>query len=109
MARSARWRPELSAIPLTSAAVEPAGVSFTGEDYHMKTPYTQGYNLTLQYQLTQNDTVQAGYVGNTVRHLGVYINPNSPSEILPPGLNSFNYSPYPDFQNGFTYTSFAGE
>ena len=29
-----------------------------GEDYHMKTPYTQGYNLTLQYQITQNDTVR---------------------------------------------------
>jgi hypothetical protein len=99
----------LSAIPLTPASVEPGGVSFTGEDYHMKMPYTQGYNFTLQYQLSANDTVQAGYVGNTVRHLGIYINPNSPSEILPPGLNSFDYSPYPDFPNGFTYSSFAGD
>ncbi len=99
----------LSAIPLTPAAVEPGGVSFLGEDYHMKTPYTQGYNLTLQYQLSANDTFQAGYVGNTVRHLGVYIPPNSPSQILPPGLNSFDYSPYPDFPNGFTYSSFAGD
>ena len=97
----------LSAIPLTSAAVQPGGVSFTGEDYHMKTPYTQGYNLTLQYQLSSNDTVQASYVGNTVRHLGVYNSPNSPGEILPPGLNEFDYSPYPNFQNGFTYSSFA--
>jgi hypothetical protein len=99
----------ISAIPLTSAAVEPAGVSFTGEDYHTKTPYTQGYNFTLQYQLSHNDTVQAGYVGNTVRHLGVYVNPNSPNQILPPGLNTFAYAPYPDFQNGFTYTSFSGD
>ncbi len=97
----------ISAIPLTSAAVQPGGVSFTGEDYHMKTPYTQGYNLTLQYQLSQNDTVQAGYVGNTVRHLGVYTNMNSPGEILPPGLNSYSYSPYPDFPNNFTDSSFA--
>ncbi len=99
----------LSAIPLTSAAAEPSGVGFLGEDYHVKTPYTQGYNLTLQYQITNNDTVQAGYVGNVVRHLGVYVNPNGPSEILPPGLNKFNYSPYPDFPNNFTYTSFAGD
>jgi hypothetical protein len=97
----------ISAIPLTPEAVQPGGVSFTGEDYHMKTPYTQGYNLTLQYQLSANDTVQAGYVGNTVRHLGVYIPANSPGQILPPGLNQFDYSPYPDFQNGFTYSSFA--
>jgi hypothetical protein len=99
----------ISAIPLTPAAVEPAGVSFTGEDYHLKTPYTMGYNFTLQYQLTRNDTVQAGYVGNGVRHLGVYTNGNSPSQILPPGLNVFNYTPYPDFQTGFTDTSFAGD
>jgi len=101
----------LSAIPLTPASVEPGGVSFTGEDFHTKTPYTQGYNLTLQYQLSPNDTVQAGYVGNTVRHLGVYVNGNSQREILPPGqgLNPFDYSSYPDFQNSFTDTSFSGD
>ena len=98
----------LSAIPLSPASVEPAGISFTGEDYHTKTPYTQGYNLTLQYQLTSNDTVQAGFVGNTVRHLGVYINGNGARQILPPGLNVYDYTAYPDFQNGFTDTSFAG-
>ena len=99
----------LSAIPLTPSAVEPAGVSLTGEDYHVKTPYTQGYNFTLQYSLSSSDTVSMGFVGNTVRHLGVYINPNSPGEILPPGLNTLNYSPYPDFAPYGTYSSFAGD
>jgi hypothetical protein len=99
----------LSGIPLTPSAVEPAGVSLTGEDYHVKTPYTQGYNFTLQYQLSHNDTVSLGYVGNTVRHLGVYLGPNVPSEILPPGLNTLNYSPYPNFEPGGTYSSFAGD
>jgi hypothetical protein len=96
-------------VPLTSAAASPAGVSFTGEDFHMKTPYTQGYNFTLQYGVTPNQTFQLGYVGNTVRHLGVYINANSPSELLPPGLNSFQYSPYPDFTTSTTNSSFAGD
>ena len=99
----------LTAIGLSPAAVEPGGVGFIGEDYHTKTPYTQGYNFTLQYQLTQNDSIQMGYVGNTVRHLAVYENPNSPREILPPGLNSYAYSPYPDFPTGQTYTSFAAD
>jgi hypothetical protein len=98
----------LNDIPLTSGAVEPGGVGFIGEDYKNKTPYTQGYNLTVQYQLTPNDTVEAGYVGNTVRHLAVYVNPNTPREILPPiGLDPLAFSPYPDF-SGQTYTSFAG-
>src|SRR5437016_11610570 len=74
----------------------------------MKTPYTLSYNLTLQYELSAGQTVQAAYVGNGVRHLGVYINPNSPNQILPPGLNSFQYAPYPDFPTGFTYSTFAG-
>jgi hypothetical protein len=99
----------LTGIPLTPAAVEPGGVSFLGEDFHVKTPYTQGYNLTLQYQLGSNDTLAAGYVGNTVRHLGSYINPNSPGLILPPGLDSYNYARFPDFQTNFTYTSFASD
>jgi hypothetical protein len=97
----------LTGIPLTPAAAEPGGVGLIGEDYHNKTPYTQGYNLTTQYQLTENDTVQVGYVGNTVRHLAVYVNPNTPREILPLGLSSLSFSPYPDF-SGATYTSFAG-
>ena len=96
----------LTAISLNSAQVEPGGVGFLGEDYHLKTPNTQGYNLTLQYQLATNDTLQVGYIGNTVHHLGSYVNPNTPREILPPGLNSLAYSPYPDF-SGMTYTSFG--
>jgi hypothetical protein len=99
----------LTGIPLTAASAEPSGISFTGEEFNYKTSYTQGYNLTLQYQLTPNQTVSAGFVGNTVRHLGLYINPNQPHEILPPGLNTFNYSPYPDFTTGDTYSSFAGD
>jgi hypothetical protein len=75
----------------------------------MKTPVTNGYNLTLQYEVTPNQTLQLGYVGNSVRHLGVYINPNGPSEILPNGLNSYAYSLLPDFENGITYSSFAGD
>jgi carboxypeptidase family protein/TonB-dependent receptor-like protein len=94
--------------PITSGSAEPAGAGLVGQDYHLKTPYTQSYNLTVQYQLSSSQTVQAAYVGNGVRHLGVYINPNSPSEIVPPGNNSFDFSPYPHFPTGFTYTSFAG-
>jgi hypothetical protein len=98
----------LTGIPLTSDAVEPGGVSFTGEDYHMPTPNTQGFNLTLQYALTNKDSVQASFVGNTVHHLGSYVNPNSPRKILPPGLDVTNYIPYPDFNPWITYTRFGG-
>jgi len=74
----------------------------------MPTPYTQGYNLTLQYALSANDTVQLGYVGNNVHHMGTYVNPNTPQEILPPGLSPLSYSPYPDFSSYMTYSTFSG-
>jgi hypothetical protein len=99
----------LTGIPLIPAAIEPGGVSFTGEDYHTQTPYTQGYNLTLQYAVSSNDTVQLGYVGNNVHHLGTYVNPNTPQEILPPGLNALSYSPYPNFSSYMVYSTFSGD
>jgi hypothetical protein len=95
-------------LPLTPAAVQPGAVSFTGEDYHVKTPYTQGYNLTVQSALGPNDTVQVGYVGNTVHHMGTYVNPNTPRQILPPGLDALSYSPYPDFSSYMVYSTFSG-
>lgn len=95
-------------LPLTPAAVQAGAVSFTGEDYHLKTPYTQGYNLTVQFALSPNDTVQLGYVGNTVHHMGTYVNPNTPREILPPGLDALSYSPYPDFSSYMVYSTFSG-
>jgi hypothetical protein len=82
----------LTGIPLSSGQAESGGVGFVGEDYHLHTPNTQGYNVTVQYQLASNDTIEVGYVGNTVHHLGSYVNPNTPQEILPHGLNSYAYS-----------------
>jgi hypothetical protein len=41
------------------------------------------------------------------RASGVYVNPNTPREMLPSGLNSYAYSPYSDF-SGVTVSSFAG-
>ncbi len=98
----------LTPIPIEPSAVEPAGVSFTGQQYHMSTPYTQGYNFTLQYQVTPNQTFQVGYVGNTVRHLGVYLPTNAPTVILPPNLSPQDYVPYQSFARGGTFTSMAG-
>ncbi|MBV9035687.1 MAG: TonB-dependent receptor [Acidobacteriaceae bacterium] len=98
----------LSGIPLRPDQVAAYGVSVQGEDYRIRTPYTQGYNFTIQFQVSQNQTVQLGYVGNTVRHLGVYINPNTPSQLVPPSFNSLDYSPYPNFAVYNNYTSFAG-
>ncbi len=98
----------LSGINLSPASVSPEGISFQGEDYRIHTPYTPAYNFAVQYQLASHDTVQVGFVGNTVRHLGVYVNQNSPQLILPPAANSQNFLPFPDFASYDNYTHFEG-
>ncbi len=35
---------------------------------HIKTPYTQSYNLTVERQITKNMVATVGYVGNNSRH-----------------------------------------
>ncbi len=96
----------LAHISLTPSQVSPSGVSVQGEDYHIRTPYNQNFNLSAQYQFSTNQTIQVAYVGNVTRHLGVYIAPNRPAQILRPGQNSLAFSPFPDFATGGNYTSF---
>ena len=93
----------ISTVP---SLVSASGVSVQGEDFKIRTPYNQNYNLSFQYQLSSNQSLTLGYVGNVTRHLGVYIAPNRPSQILTPGQNSLSFSPYPDFGTGGNYTTF---
>ena len=51
-------------------------------------------NFTLQYQFTDRDSIQAGYVATAGRHLDAFGVHNSPSVILPPGANQNNYRPF---------------
>jgi hypothetical protein len=83
-------------------------VRIVGEDYHIKTPYSQNYNTTVQYQIASNQYIQVGYVGNMVHHLGAYIQVNRQSIILPLGVNPTPYLPFPDLSPSSTFTTFAG-
>jgi len=83
---------------------------FTGIDPHVKTPYTIGYNLTIEHSFGKNMVANIGYVGNEARHLGVYVDINAPRALLNPGNPNFtsqNERPFPDF-GGTTYTSYSG-
>ena len=92
----------LSAVSFTPLNVPAAGLGFTGTDYKFRTPYTQEYNFTLQYLLSPNQSVSAGYVGTQGRHSQVHLGVNEPTEILVPGTSVQNYVQYPNFARGFT-------
>ncbi|HTZ60869.1 MAG TPA: TonB-dependent receptor [Acidobacteriaceae bacterium] len=98
----------LSGISLTPISVSGNGLQFRGVQFHYQTPYTQGFNLTLQYALTPQDSIQAGYVGSVGRHMEAFAGTNNPSQILPPGTPITPYLAYPDFANNSSYDITAG-
>jgi hypothetical protein len=98
----------LKGISLTPSNVSGNGLQFRGVQLHYQTPYTEGFNLTLQYALTPADSFQAGYVGSVGRHIEAFAGTNNPSQILPPGTPITPYLAFPDFANGASYDITAG-
>jgi hypothetical protein len=50
-------------------------------DLNIKTPYTQSYNLTAEYELSRNLVASLGFVGNLGRHLYTALSPNDGNGI----------------------------
>jgi hypothetical protein len=94
-------------VPVSPGAVTPSiGFNSIGRQFYYPTAYTQAANVSVQYQLTPNQSVQAAYVGTFGRHLQIAPGANWVSELLPPTTNFFNYIPFPDFAPEFTYATF---
>ena len=98
----------LSAVPLSPVAVDAQGLGLEGIQLNYKTPYVNEYNLFLQYQVTPNQTLQVGYVGNTSFHGETGPGLNLPSVILPIGANAQDYVPFKDFGRGGSYIATEG-
>jgi hypothetical protein len=99
----------MSGIPLDPALVSYSGLTFRGIQLNYQTPYTEGYNLFVQYQLTQHDSLEAGYVGSQARHLEASAGENNVTRLLPPGTPTTAYIPFPDFGAGSPYFATAGD
>jgi hypothetical protein len=82
------------------------GVGLEGIQYNYITPYMEGWNLTLQYELTPSMTAQVAYVGNGSHHQEVFPNSNNPENIVFPGATP-TY-PYPDMGHGASYDATEG-
>jgi hypothetical protein len=98
----------LAGVPLNPASVNASGLSLRGIQLNYKTPYVQSYNLTLQYQLTSADSIEAGYVASLSRHLESFVGANDQSVLLPLGYNPQKYVPFPDFARGSSYADTVG-
>ncbi len=93
----------------TSPAYNPKGSSFESFAVPWKTGYTQEWNFSLQYALTHNDSIQAAYIGNHSLNQINGFRVNNPGLILPPGTNTQNYVPFPDFGQGRDYVAPNGD
>jgi hypothetical protein len=64
-----------------------------------------GYNLTFQYEITPNDSFEAGYVASLGRHIELFAGTNNVTQLLPPSVDPQPYIPFPDFGRGATYAT----
>lgn len=79
------------------------GLNLYGRQYDFQTPYVQTENLTIQKEISRNNSVQVGYVGTQGRHLDNLGYTNSPTKILPPSVNPQPYVPFPSFARNSIY------
>lgn len=98
----------LLGVPLDPTVVQGNGLVLRGVQLHYQTPYTQGFNLIVQYQLTSNDSFDVGYVGSLARHLEAFVGANNTNKLLPPGTATTPYIAFPHFAQGASYDQTAG-
>lgn len=98
----------LASVPLDPVLVGGFGLVLRGIEFDYVTPYTQGYNVTIQYQLAPESTWEIGYVASLARHLESFTGTNRVSQILPPNENPAHHIPFPSFARGSTYATTEG-
>jgi len=85
------WNNGLASDPTPSTP----GLIGTQPNYY--TPYTQQWNLTAEYALTNTMSWTIGYVGNNSRHLEGFPDQNAPAGLVGPGDNANHDRPFPAF------------
>lgn len=100
----------LLGVPLDASRVNPGGLNLRGIEFKYKTPYTQGFHMILQYELTSSNSFEIGYVGSQARHIETFVGTNHLPVLLPPGqgLNPQNFVPYPIFARASSYAATTG-
>lgn len=86
-----------SIISLTDPTqTNPQGIGLTGKNYYYQTPYDIDMNVQVQWQFTNRDSIQTGYVGTLGRHLdSPSTTHNALNKMLIPGTAVNNNLPYP--------------
>ena len=98
----------------TGLLTAPAKPTLRGGEGKVRTPYSEQYNLTVEYGISNSLVGSIGYVGAVARHLQSFPNPNGQTVLTPNGFNGYTdangdydnpFQPFPHL-NGFSYTAY---
>ena len=78
-----------------------------GSEPNVKTPYSQSYNLSTEYALSNNMVATVSYAGSVSRHLIVFPDPNAPFGLVGPNDSANSVRPFPGF-GGSAFTAYDG-
>ena len=90
--------------------------SLRGSEGKVRTPYSQQFNLTTEYGISNSMVASVGYVGAVSRHLQSFPNPNGQVALTPNGFQGYTdatgdlvdpFQPYPHF-GSISYTAYDG-
>ncbi|MBT9333173.1 TonB-dependent receptor [Paracidobacterium acidisoli] len=98
----------LACLAFTPLAVNAQGLSLQGLQFNYQTPRTVSANLTFQYSLTHTLSAQAAYVLTDGDNLQAGVGNNWVSQILPAGISTKPYVPFPDFSQQASYQRTIG-
>jgi hypothetical protein len=92
------------AAGLSNAIANP---TLRGSDPQVKTPYSQQFNVSTEYALTNSMSAGLAYVGSVSRHLIVFPDQSSPAALVGPNDSSSAVKGFPSI-GGTAYSSYAG-
>lgn len=84
-----------------------ANPNLRGSDAKVKTPYSQQFNLSTEYGITNSLSASLAYVGSVSRHLVVFPDQDSPAALVGPNDSTSTVKPFPTI-GGTAYSSYAG-
>jgi hypothetical protein len=98
----------LSCVQFSPTQVDASGLGLQGLQFAYQTPLTISVNATVQRALSRTLSAQVSYVLTEGSHLQTGVSTNNVSQILPAGISTTPYVPFPDFGNGSSYHQTVG-
>ncbi len=101
---------------LPQKITSPSQPTLRGGEGNVRTPYSQQYNLTVEYGISNTMVASVGYVGAISRHLQFFPNPNGQTALTPNNFSGYTdpngdkenpFQPFPHF-SGFSFTAYDG-